>query len=170
MKIRLKLSDKGLKDGIAELELVRERIKAAQELLVERLAEYGAMRASLYYGVAQTNADDVRPSITVDVDRHSLRAVICAESKDVGFIEFGAGSRFANAQHPLNSQFGTGPGTWSDGPNGRGHWNDEKGWWYGNGDKSSHTYGQPAAMAMYQASLDMQQECERIVREVLSRV
>lgn len=170
MKITIKLNDSSIKSAIKELDDVKQRLKRAQELIVDRLAEYGALRASLYYSVAQMNDDDVRPEISVVVDRSNMIATIYAKGKDVGFIEFGAGSRFAGQQHPLNSEFGTGPGTWSDGPNGKGHWDDPKGWWYGLAGQSKHTYGQPAAMAMYQASLDMQQETERIVREVLRSV
>lgn len=170
MKITVKLNDSSIRSAIKELEDVKLRIKRAQELIVDRLAEYGALRASLYYSVAQMNDDDVRPEISVVVDRSNMIATIYAKSMDVGFIEFGAGSRFASQQHPLNAEFGTGPGTWSDSPNGKGHWDDPKGWWYSNGGRSKHSYGQPAAMAMYQASLDIQQETERIVREVLRSV
>lgn len=170
MRITIKLNDRSLRSAIKELEEVKLRIKRAQELIVDRLAEYGALRASLYYSVAQMNDDDIRPEISVVVDRSNMIATIYAKSKDVGFIEFGAGSRFASQQHPLNAEFGTGPGTWSDGPNGKGHWDDPKGWWYGASGQSKHTYGQPAAMAMYQTSLDIQQETERIVREVLMSV
>lgn len=170
MKIRIKLSDKSLKAAIKELDSVRSRIERAQKLLLERLAEYGALRASLYYSIAQINEDDSRPEISVVVDHNALKATIYAKSQDIGFIEFGAGSRFASRQHPLNGKLGTGPGTWSDGPNGKGHWNDPKGWWYKKNGQSKHSYGQPPATAMYQASLDIQQECERIVREVLKSV
>lgn len=170
MRIKLRLNDGSIKNALKELDEAKLKIKRAQELIVERLAEYGALRASLYYSIAQMNENDVRPTISVVVDRSTMRATIYAQSKDVGFIEFGAGSRFAGSQHPLNGKFGTGPGTWSEGIEGKGHWDDPNGWWYRDNGRSEHSYGQPAAMAMYQASLDIQQECERIVREVLRSV
>lgn len=167
MVVKLKLSDAGISDAIKQLKATKKRIEAAQKELIERLAEYGALRASLYFSVAQTNPDDVRPIISVKVDRASKTATIYAGSRDVGFIEFGTGSRFAGSPHPLNSEFGTGPGTWSESSVGKGRWLDPKGWYYERNGAKRRSYGNPAAKAMYQASLDIQQEVERIVREVL---
>ena len=160
MVIKLRLSDKGIKDAIEQVKEARKKLKWAQDELVVRLAEYGAMRASLYFSVAQMNEDDERPVISVKLDRGSKRATITASSRDVGFIEFGAGSRFASSPHPLNS-------TWSESSVGKGRWLDPKGWYYTRNGQKRHSYGQPAAKAMYQTSLDIQEEVERIVREVL---
>lgn len=167
MVIKLRLSDKGIKDAVNQVKEAKKKLKWAQDELVVRLAEYGAMRASLYFSVAQMNEDDERPVISVKLDRGAKRATITASSRDVGFIEFGAGSRFASSPHPLNSELGTGPGTWSESSVGKGRWLDPKGWYYNRNGQKRHSYGQPAAKAMYQTSLDIQEEVERIVREVL---
>lgn len=165
MVIRMPLSDKGVDDAIKQLKEARSRIKEAQKQIVERLGAYGALRASLYYSVATKNPDDIVPTITVSINRSTMVATIKASSEDVGFIEFGAGSRFSGTAHPLNGEFGTGPGTY---PEGKGNWDNPKGWYYAAADGTKrHSYGQPAGMAMYQASLDIQAEAERIVKEVL---
>lgn len=167
MVIKLRLSDKGVKDAINQVKEARKKLKWAQDELVVRLSDFGASRASLYFDSAQMSPGDEKPVISVKLDRGAKRATITASSRDVGFIEFGAGSRFASSPHPLNSEFGTGPGTWSEGPNGKGRWNDPRGWFYNRDGTKMRSYGQPAAKAMYQTSLDIQEEVERIVREVL---
>ena len=54
-----------------------------------------------------------------------------------------------------------GPGTYP----GKGNWDNEKGWWFGHG---KHSYGNPPAMAMYEAVQTMTEELTRIAREVFS--
>jgi hypothetical protein len=102
--------------------------------------------------------------VTVRVDDTGSVAVIYAEGESVAFIEFGAGAKYGYG-HPQAGEFGFGPGTWSDGESGKGHWNDPKGWWYAPGQ---HSYGNPPAMAMYQAVQKMTEELTVIAREVFS--
>ena len=165
MVIKMPLSDKGVADAIKQLKDAKSKIKTAQREIAERLGAYGAMRASLYFSVAQKNPDDIIPSISVSINRSTMVATIRAKSEDVGFIEFGAGSRYSGTSHPLNSEFGTGPGTFREGGT---NWNNPKGWFYKRNGTKRHSFGQPAGMAMYKASLDLQAEAERIVKEVLS--
>ena len=62
--------------------------------------------------------------------------------------------------HPEAQEHGMGPGTY---PDGKGHWNDPKGWYTPGGQ---HTYGNPPAMPMYTARKTIEEELPRIVKEV----
>ena len=65
--------------------------------------------------------------------------------------------------YPPEELNGMGPGTYP----GKGHWNDPKGWWYSNEDGSGHhSYGNPPNMPMYNTVKELEQELERVVREV----
>lgn len=126
--------------------------------LCRRLAELGATRATLdYSGAYYDGTNDV--SVTVDAIAHGYR--VRASGNAVLFIEFGSGT--IGGGHPRPE--GYGPGTWSDGPNGKGHWQDPNGWYYAHGMKSM---GNPPAAAMYHAEQDVRNAVERIANEVFN--
>ena len=121
-----------------------------------RLATLGATVASIQFSRAIYNG---AKDITVRVDDTGSVAVIYAEGEAVAFVEFGAGIRYGYG-HPQAGELGVGPGTY---PDGKGHWDNEKGWWYGHG---KHSYGNPPAMAMYGAVQRMTEEITKIAKEV----
>jgi hypothetical protein len=100
--------------------------------------------------------------ISVRVDDTGSVAVIYAEGESVAFIEFGSGMKYGYG-HPQADEFGFGPGTWSDGDQGKGHWDNPKGWYYGSGQ---HSYGNPPAMAMWGAVREITENVTRIAKEV----
>jgi hypothetical protein len=121
----------------------------------------GATVASIQFSRAIYNGSK---DVTVRVDDTGSKAVIYAEGESVAFIEFGSGIKYGYG-HPMAAELGMGPGTWSDGPEGKGHWDNEKGWWYGD---SQHTYGNPPAMAMYKAVQEITENITTIAREVFA--
>ena len=126
--------------------------------LRDRLALVGASVASIQFTRAIYNGTN---DVTVRVDSTGSVAVIYAEGSAVAFIEFGSGAKYGYG-HPQAAQFGTGPGTY---PDGKGHWDNPKGWWYGHGQ---HSYGNPPAMAMYQAVQQITEQVTQIAREVFA--
>ena len=146
---------------IKELAEYNRRLEEKAQMLGERLAALGATKASLGFARAITDNNDVE--ITVERDGNNF--IIRAEGEEVAFIEFGAGITYGYG-HPQAAEFGTGPGTF---PNGKGHWNDPKGWWYTdeNGQRK-HTYGTPPSMPMYNTMRELEQQIEQIAREVFS--
>ena len=52
-----------------------------------------------------------------------------------------------------------GPGTY---PEGKGHWNDPKGWWLPKEKGGEHTYGNPPAAPMYDAVKTIEQKLLQI--------
>ena len=153
------LSEASLNKAIKELRDYAAWIEEKERELRLRLASLGATVASIQFSRAIYNGSN---DVSVRVDDTGSVAVIYAEGESVAFIEFGSGARYGSG-HPQARELGFGPGTWSDGPEGKGHWDDEKGWWYGHG---KHSYGNPPAMAMYQAVQAMTEELTQIAKEV----
>ena len=153
--IRLQLSDESIKHGIRELRLYKQWVEAKETELRMRLAQLGATVASIQFSRAIYNGSK---DVTVRVDATGSVAVIYAEGESVAFIEFGSGIKYGYG-HPQAGEHGVGPGTYP----GKGHWDNPKGWWYGHG---KHSYGNPPAMAMYDAVQTMTEELTKIAREV----
>ena len=139
-------------------EYYADLIEKANELC-RRLAEIGQARATIDFSTAQYDGtNDVRVHVEPIANGYAVRA----SGNATLFIEFGSG--VIGYGHPEPGDYG--PGTWSDGPNGRGHWEDPDGWYYRHGMKS---IGNPPAAAMYHAQQEVLQEVQRIADEVFAR-
>ena len=150
------LSQENLNTAIKEVRQYQQWVLQKENELRMRLASLGATVASIQFSRAIYHGTN---DVSVRVDNTGSVAVIYAEGEAVAFIEFGAGDRYGHG-HPQAGEFGMGPGTY---PSDKGLWNNPKGWWYGN---SQHTYGNPPAMAMYQAVQAMTEQITMIAREV----
>ena len=159
--INISLDNKSINNAIRELNRYAAWVEAKEYELRTRLATLGATAASIQFSRAIYNGTN---DVSVRVDDTGSVAVIYAEGESVCFIEFGTGIKHGYG-HPDAGKFGFGPGTWSDGPEGKGHWDNEHGWWYGSGQ---HTYGNPPAMAMYEAVKEITENVTRIAKEVFS--
>lgn len=153
------ISEAAIDAAVQELRRYGEWVERKEAELRSRLASLGATVASINFSRAVYNGVK---DVSVRVDDTGSVAVIYAEGESVAFIEFGSGERYGSG-HPQAAEFGFGPGTWSDGPEGKGHWDNPKGWWYGHGQ---HSYGNPPAMAMYQAVQAMTEDITTIAKEV----
>ena len=150
------LSQGNVASAIKEVRKYQAWVEAKEAELRSRLASLGATVASIQFSRAIYNGTN---DVSVRVDDTGSVAVIYAEGESVAFIEFGAGITYGSG-HPQAAEFGVGPGTY---PEGKGHWDNPGGWWYAHGQ---HTYGNPPAMAMYNAVQAMTAEITRIAREV----
>ena len=157
--IQIELSDSSIKNAVKELRQYSAWVQSKEAELRSRLAMLGATVASIRFSRAIYNGSN---DVSVRVDDTGSVAVIYAEGESVAFIEFGSGKKHGYG-HPEASKFGFGPGTWSDGPEGKGHWDDPNGWWYGH---SKHSFGNPPAMAMVAARDAIVEEVTRIATEV----
>lgn len=151
-------SSDSITSAIAELQKYKQWVLVKEKELRDRLAAIGATVASLQFARAIYNGTN---DVTVRVDNTGSVAVIYAEGSAVAFIEFGAGIKHGYG-HPEAGKFGVGPGTY---PEGKGHWDNEHGWWYGH---NLHTYGNPPAMAMYQAREQMVEQITQIAKAVFA--
>ncbi len=152
------LDKSSVKSAIKELKKYKQWIIAKETELRIRLATLGASVASIQFSRAIYNGVN---DVTVRVDDTGSVAVIYAEGSAVAFIEFGSGAKYGYG-HPDAARLGTGPGTY---PDGKGHWDDPRGWWYGHG---KHSYGNPPAMAMYQAREQIVEQLTEIARQVFA--
>lgn len=152
-------------DGIDRLQKELKKYQAWQQEkakeLAERLADFGVNVAKVRFS---------RGSYLGDRDENVAAEpipngfVVKASGKSVFFIEFGTGITYGFG-HPEAQEYRMGPGTY---PEGKGHWDDAKGWYLPKEKGGMHTYGNPPAMPMYEARKAIEQELPRIVREVFS--
>lgn len=154
--IKIELTNKSIGNAMKELRKYQKWVSKKEAELRSRLAMRGATVASIQFARAIYSGSN---DVTVRVDNTGSVAVIYAEGEAVAFIEFGAGVTYGYG-HPLAGQLGVGPGTY---PEGKGHWDNPKGWWFGS---SQHTYGNPPAMAMYGAVKEITESVTEIAREV----
>lgn len=155
------ISDKNIEDAAKELRLYAAWAEQKEAELRSRLASLGASVASVRFaGATYDGTNDV----SVRVDDTGNVAVIYAEGEAVAFIEFGSGATMGYG-HPEADKHGFGPGTWSTGESGKGHWNNPNGWYYTHGKKS---HGNPPAMAMVAARDAIVENLTTIAREVFA--
>ena len=152
-------------DGIDRLQKELKKYQAWQQRkakeLAERLAMLGASTASVRFSRAvYTGVKDANVSVVAAPNGYTVKA----DGESVLFIEFGSGVTYGSG-HPEASQHGMGPGTH---PDGKGHWDDPRGWYLPKEKGGMHTYGNPPAMPMYEARKAIEQELPRIIREVFS--
>ena len=159
--IQVELTNSGINKAVKELRQYSAWIQIKEDELRSRLAMIGATVASIQFSRAIYNGSN---DVSVRVDDTGSVAVIYAEGESVAFIEFGSGKKYGYG-HPQAGEFGFGPGTWSDSDQGKGHWDNEHGWWYGSGQ---HSYGNPPAMAMYSAVKEITENVTKIAKEVFS--
>jgi hypothetical protein len=150
------LSDENIDRAIKEVRKYKQWVLKKEAELRMRLAAVGATVASIQFSRAIYNGTN---DVSVRVDNTGSVAVIYAEGESVAFIEFGSGDKYGHG-HPQAGELGMGPGTY---PEGKGHWDDPRGWWYGHNE---HSYGNPPAMAMYQAVQAMTEQITMIAKEV----
>lgn len=157
-EIKVELTAKSIGGAVREIQKYAKWVTKKEAELRSRLAMLGATVASIQFARAiYTGSNDV----TVRVDNTGSVAVIYAEGEAVAFIEFGAGATYGYG-HPMAGELGVGPGTY---PDGKGHWDNPKGWWFGSGQ---HTYGNPPAAAMYSAVQEIAKSVTEIAREVFA--
>lgn len=160
-KIVISLSTSGIEHLEKELKDFKTWQEAKAKELAERLATLGASVASLRFARATyTGVKDAAVTVEPITNGYMVRA----NGESVLFLEFGSGVRYGTG-HPEASDFGMGAGTY---PDGKGHWDDPRGWWIPKSAGGGHTYGNPPAMAMYDARKQIEQELPRIVKEVFS--
>lgn len=160
MKIKVELSVASIDAAIKQIEQYKNDLNRKAQELCKRLADMGALYAEWNFdGVLY--AGDIDYNVSVE-QRDANTYVIKANGETVMFMEFGAGVRHGYG-HPQAAEFGMGPGTY---PNGKGHWDDPNGWWFGEKGNWTHTYGNAPGMPMYNAAKDLRKEILEVAREV----
>lgn len=157
-KITVDLSAKSIDSAIKEVRKYKAWVLEKEKELRQRLAMLGASVASIRFSTAIYNGTN---DVTVRVEDDGSMATIYAEGESVAFIEFGSGAKHGYG-HPQAGEFGVGPGTY---PDGKGNWDNPKGWYIPGGE---HTYGNPPAAAMLAARDAIAEQVMIIAREVFN--
>lgn len=158
MNVKFDLSPSGIDKAIRAVDNYKSWLLRKSHDLLERLAEEGYQASSFSFSWANYDGEnDV--DVTIESRGEHERAIV-AVGKAVLFIEFGTG-----VLGPIHSETPEGleRGSWSDGPNGKGHWEDPNGWYYAHGLKS---WGNGANMPMYNSVKELEENFKRIVMEV----
>lgn len=162
-RVSVPLSTSGIETLQNELREYESWQKRKASELARRLAELGVRTATIRFNaVDYVGARDA----VVTAEPNENGYTVKANGKSVLFLEFGTGLH--GYGHMEDRQYGMGPGTWSDGPNGKGHWDDPKGWYLPRSEGGLHTRGNPPASAMYEARKTILRELPRIVKEVFT--
>lgn len=159
--INVDLSLSGINELKKSLEDCQDWLGRKTDELAKRLADMGAVQASLNFSRAiYTGPEDHEIEV---VPKGENCYAVRASGETVLFVEFGSG--LIGYGHPEVN--GYGPGTYP----GVGHWDDPNGWWIPrekNGGHSQHTYGNPPNMPMYNTVKELERDLERVAREVFT--
>lgn len=134
------------------------------------VAQEAASQALSIYSVADYDGDR---NVTVTASPTRYGAKIVARGPSVLFMEYGAGVTYSSEQHPWNDEHGMGPGTYPTTHPGRKNsygvrvpnWMNDKGWYFGS--YGFHTFGNPPAMAMYQAYKTVEEKAPKAVSDAM---
>lgn len=137
-------------------------VQRKTEELVKRLAEYGLRRVQVGYAAALYDVDKTQRDVVLTVEeRGKNQYAIVAYGFDVLLLEFGSGVN--GGGHPLNGEFGMGPGTFP----GQTHVPTPGYWWYkGEDGKSHYSVGHPPSMTMYQTGKELRDRILEVAKEV----
>lgn len=170
MKIKVRLSDAGLRDAERQIQAYKATLNQKAQELAKSLADKGLDVAKVRFANAQYAGSN---DVSCHVEQNGNTCAIIADGKAVAFIEFGTGV--------MHSAYG---GELPDGVGEHGTYGKENGkhkrWYYygesGNAGtpvkevdgkgQLNYTSGNDAAMAMWGAVEEMASQVEATWREV----
>lgn len=158
VKIAISKWDKALK----EIEDFKKQYQANVKETIKQCVEIGKAEAETRFAIAEyAGPKDVK--ITSRVNKRS--GTVTASGESVLFIEFGTGLEAENPRDIPAEVYKSAylPGSWSEGPEGKGHWDDPNGWYYEHGQR---TKGNKANKCMYDVYKEVERNLKSIVKEV----
>lgn len=163
--ITIELSEKSIQAAIAEIEDYKRSLQAKCDRYVEKMAQLGIEVVRTV--MSSVPAEDGGSYYIEDVYEDNAVTIKLTGDK-ILFVEFGAGVIYSNPQNPKAGEFNMGVGTYN--PKSGLAWNMTKwggGWWYtSDNGVSVHSYGNPAYMPMYRASVEVLNKAISVAREV----
>lgn len=171
MKYTIGFDGSGVDELLRAVEDCRKSLASKMQEFIKRLAEYGVTVANAgFESAVYDGTNDF--SVSFEERGETTRAVV-AKGATVLFVEFGTGIRYPDS-HPDKPAEVSARGTY-----GHGLGKLEGGWRYpaeyGAGSNGEidfdhpgyiHTHGNPANMPMYNARKAIEQDFEKIAREV----
>ena len=162
--IKLSLFNSSVNDkAVRELQDYAKWLETKKEELLQELIARGWEIAGLHFDTAFYKGP--KDDLYIDVEeRGDGKYAIVAHGETAILIEFGAGITYYGSGHPQADEFGFGPGTYP----GQTHALTGKGWYLPKSAGGGHTYGNPPAKGMYNASKALREELVEIARRVFS--
>ena len=176
LRMNINLFKKGSVESlISALESYKSSLPDMLELAVKRLVNEGYKVATDILQNSGNGDSDRIDTVEFDVTKNGntvhgklfVNPMVVASDSGTGFCpflawEFGAGIFYnADSVHPKAAELGMGVGTFN--PNSSNAFHD--GWFYrGRDGKLHYSHGTEATMPLYNASLQMIKEAERIIR------
>lgn len=172
MKIKVRLSDAGLRDAERQIQVYKATLNQKAQELAKALADKGLDVAKVRFANAQYAGNN---DVSCRVEQNGNTCAIIADGKAVAFIEFGTGVMHSAYSGELPNGVGE-HGTY-------GKENGKHKRWYYYGDPGNagtyvdtvpgkgqlnYTSGNDAAMAMWGAVEEMASQVEATWREVWS--
>lgn len=170
MKIKVKLSDAGLRDAERQIQEYKATLNKKAKALAFRLSWLGLEVAKVRFANAEyAGSNDVK----CHINQKDKTCTIVAEGKAVAFIEFGTGAHHNGYGGELP------PGVGAHGSYGQGKGAGRRWYYYGNPGNAgtyvdtvpgkgqlNYTDGNEPAMAMWGAVEEMASQVEATWREV----
>lgn len=170
-RYKVSLNSASIRKTIAELEQLKKRLQGMEDSISARLAEIGAVRASLYFQIVEYDGVN---DVTVDVEKTENGYRVTANGESVAFIEFGTGIMKGDSYPAPRSNY---DGVVPIGTYGK-HRGSHESWVYrgspgSNGEVLKNgailTHGNRANACMFQTAMDLKTEIARIVKEEITR-
>lgn len=170
-EIKIDLNKKGsLENGIKELETYKKRIQEKTSLLVQKLTDYGAeivrikiINMGAYYSGELLSGVSGYYSPTLNA------GFVKVTSDHVAFVEFGTGVVGQNNPHKNGEYLSKAAWSYASGAKIFTTKDGRVGWIYPTDDGGFRfTEGMESRPFMYETSLELHRDLERITREVFS--
>lgn len=170
MKIKVRLSDAGLRDAERQIREYKTALNQKAQELARTLADKGLDVAKVRFANAEYAGSN---DVSCHVEQNGNACTIVAEGKAVAFIEFGTGAHHNGYGGQLP------PGVGAHGSYGKGHGAQRRWYYYGESGNAgtpvkqvdgkgqlNYTSGNEPAMAMWGAVEEMASQVEATWREV----
>ena len=170
MKIKVRLSDSGLRDAERQMQEYKTTLNQKAQELARALADKGLDVAKVRFANAEYAGSN---DVSCRVEQNGNTCTIIAEGKSVAFIEFGTGV----SHSAYGGELPTGVG--EHGTYGKGNGQHKRWYYYGESGNAgtpvkqvdgkgqlNYTSGNDAAMAMWGAVEEMASQVEATWREV----
>ena len=170
MKIKVRLSDAGLRDAERQIQEYKATLNKKAQEFAKSLADKGLDVAKVRFANAEYAG---RNDVSCRVEQNGSTCTIIAEGKAVAFIEFGTGAHHNGYGGELP------PGVGAHGSYGKGHGAQRRWYYYGEAGNAgtpvktvdgkgqlNYTDGNEPAMAMWGAVEEMASRVEATWREV----
>lgn len=170
MKIKVRLSDAGLRDAERQIQEYKTNLNKKAQKFAKALADKGLDVAKVRFANAEYAGSN---DVSCRVEQKGNTCTIVAEGKSVAFIEFGTGAHHNGYGGELP------PGVGAHGSYGKGQGANRRWYYYGKSGNAgtpvkqvdgkgqlNYTSGNEPAMAMWGAVEEMASQVEATWREV----